>query len=119
MLNWIKHSSILLLIILFLGQSQHFHHHGGIHSHETGIIDSCEKGHNHPIHRHDNTCHNTHHITEDCNYCDWQQPLVNQSSITICFQQVKGNWLLYNELIPIRIVQNQIRINSNKAPPTV
>ncbi|MFM1793604.1 MAG: hypothetical protein RLZZ252_1958, partial [Bacteroidota bacterium] len=74
MLNWIKHGSVLLLILLILGQSQHFHHHGDSHSHKAENPYSCENGHNHPIHTHDNHCQNTHHITEDCNYCDWQQP---------------------------------------------
>lgn len=118
-LNWISHSAVLLLFLFLLAQSQHFHHHGDSHLHEITSSQSCEDSHDHPIHRHDNTCQNIHHLTEDCSYCDWQQPLVNQSTIGIYVQQIDYFRDSYIDVLPNTRIKTALRANSNKAPPAL
>ncbi|MFN5890856.1 MAG: hypothetical protein ACK448_10705 [Bacteroidota bacterium] len=115
--NWIRTVSILLTIIFLAAQSQHFHHHGDSHNHSEST--SCENGHNHPIHKHDGNCNNTQHITEDCSYCDWQQPLVNQSNLSVSTNSLSFSLAIIAIFHQNPFLKPAIRKNSNKAPPTV
>ena len=117
LLNWSKNGSVLLLTLFLLAQSQYFHGHGSSHIYEKDPTHSCHRGHNHPIHQHDTACNNSHHLSEDCNYCDWLQPLVNQASLNLCFQHLEAGLPILNEVLSTFLVESELRVNSNKAPP--